>query len=152
MYYRLHSNPDAPCLCADHAWSGQWGAEFSVDGSQMACTWCQGTGVADVQDCPCRGQDDCRRDGCEGGTLYGAGCLNCQDGWADAQRGYSCCSSPEELLGYMEEHGCGISAADPVAMFEGEWQGHGFDGEDLVVPVGEITWMTWTDLFAQVNA
>ncbi|WP_239404530.1 hypothetical protein [Frankia sp. Cj3] len=154
MYYRLHANPDAPCFCADHAYSGPWGSEFSADGSHLACGWCQGAGIADIQDCPqcaCGWAQPCGVDGCEGGALYGQQCRPCDGtGWVDAQRGYSACSSPEELVEYMDAHGC-VDSDDTVVIFDGRWVGTGFDGEDLVVPAGSFETITWAELTALVR-
>lgn len=118
-FYRLHSNPEAPCFCANHAYSGVWGGEWSKDGSQSRCTSC------------IPGDEDCRV--C-GGT-----------GWEDAIRGYSCCWTAEDLIAYMGEHHA-PDAAELVAVFEGRQVGTGFDGEPLAIPTGDVEWITWAEL------
>ncbi len=152
MYFRLHSNPDAPCFCAEHAWSGLWGTEFTPDGAQVACGQCQGTGTADVQECArCAHQWDCDIRQCKGGVILGEECHTCDGtGWVDAQRGYSCCSSAEELVAYMNVHGA-VGADDLVIIFEGKWVGIGFDGEDRVIPTKILGTTTWRELVARVR-
>lgn len=126
-FYRLHSNPAAPCFCAEHAYSGLWGGEWSEDGSQARCRECDGGALLGTI------IDDCGS--CDG------------TGWEDAQYGYSCCTSANDLIAYMDEHG-NPADTDPVVIFEGEQVGTGFDGEPLAIPTGHIRWTTYGALRA----
>src|SRR5690606_11407414 len=85
------------------------------------CTWCDGTG-RDFFD-------------------QGEPCSACDEGWQDADYGYSCCYSAEELLEYMRVHGV-VTDDDPVVIFEGHRVGTGGDGEPLAGPSGRIRWTT----------
>lgn len=123
-FYRLHSNPSAPCFCAEHAWSGLWGGEWNEDGSATHCNRCGGTGT----------------------LLFGEECTTCDgDGWEPALHGYSACWDAAELAEYMDEHGV-VADNDPVVIFEGRQVGTGFDGEPLAVPTGKVRWITWKEL------
>jgi hypothetical protein len=122
-FYRLHSNPDAPCFCAEHAYSGLWGRTWSEDGSQTQC-WCDG------QDADCRD--------CDG------------SGWEDAQYGYSACWSATDLVTYMKKHGI-VENDDKVIIFDGRQVGTGFDGEPLAVPSRTIEILTWSELLERTN-
>jgi len=128
-FYRLHSNPEAPCFCPDHAWSGLWGGEWAADGSASRCGACDGSGEADLSATDCRVCD---------GT-----------GWEPAQPGYSCCRSAAELLRYVDAHVGQVPDTRPVvAVFQGQQVGVGFDGEPLAVPTGAVQWITWAELAA----
>lgn len=129
-FYRLHSNPDAPCFCASHAWSGLWGGTWNADGSANECRECDGTGI------PLLAPD--------------GRCDNCDEGWEPATYGYSCCWSAAELVEYMTKHGM-ASGDDKVVIFEGRKVGTGFDGEPLAVPTGDVKWITWAELAQQTK-
>lgn len=156
-YYRLHRN-DSPCFCAEHAYSYQFGAEFGADGSQYRCDWCQGTGIAD-EDCPCRGHDPgCTRcDPVDPGIIRDAECHRCEGGgWADADRGYSCCEDPAALVAYIRHHvGEQLAAADGfcVIVFSGELEGFGTDEDErLVVPRQVHETLTWQQFAARIDS
>jgi hypothetical protein len=123
-FYRLHANPDAPEFSANNAWSGLWGTRWSADGAQNECTACSDL---DGSRAECR---EC------GGT-----------GWQDAQYGYSCCWTADDLIAYMNSHGV-AAEDDAVVIFEGQQVGTGFDGEPLAVPTGRVEWTTWGELIA----
>ena len=130
-FYRMHQ-PDAPEFSAEHAWSAQWGVTWASDGSRYECTRCDGTGrdlTDQDEECP----------SCDG------------EGWLDADRGYSCCYSAEELLAYMDRHGV-VGDDDPVVVFEGQRVGTGGDGEPLAVPTGHVRWTTIGALRAEAGA
>lgn len=152
-YYRLHANPDAPEFSSENAYSGLWGSEYTPDGSKHHCYRCTGSGTIDNQDCPrCGGasypnSDDAGCPRCDGdGTLYNAECADCDGtGWYDADPGYSCCHTAQDLVAYMTDHGTPADD-DPVVIFEGEQVGTGFDGEPLVIPTKVIRWTTYGEL------
>ena len=129
-FYRLH-HAAAPEFCAENAWSAQWGVTWASDGARYECTRCDGTG----QDLTDPGEE----------------CPACDEGWQDADYGYSCCASAEELLSYMDAHGI-VGDDDPVVIFEGQRVGTGGDGEPLAVPTGQVRWTTIGALRAEVGA
>jgi len=129
-FYRMHQ-PGAPEFCAENAWSAQWGVAWDPSGSRYECTWCDGTG----------------RDFFDPGEE----CPACDEGWQDADYGYSCCDTAEELLSYMDAHGV-VTDDDPVVIFEGVRVGTGGDGEPLAVPTGQVRWTTIGALRAEVGA
>lgn len=148
-YWRLH-NSSTPCFCADHAYSGVWGVEWtSQDGSQHKCPGCldqPGRSDAPCPGCDGYGWSDCGR--CDG-TGY-AECDRCDGtGIEDAARGYSCCTSASELVAYMRQHAGGDMPDDDhwqVVVFTGEQWGWGADGEPLVVPTRVLETLTWGQL------
>jgi hypothetical protein len=117
-YYRLH-RADALTFDAGNAWSAAWGETFSVNGAAYECRTCDATGEA-----------------------FGEPCRDCDNGWIDAEPGYSCCSSATELLTYFSEHVGGALDAEPVVVFEGQRVGSGLDGEPLVIPTTVVRWTT----------
>lgn len=163
-FYRVH-NPDAPCFCAEHAYSALWGAEFKEDGSANKCRMCDATGI-DYQ------RIECRSCGGAGGPDYDGSCESCDGfgyvetdqcatcdgtGWEPAIPGYSCSGSANELVEYFKEH----TGGDPmrgsgydrqVVVFEGHAVGTGFDGEPLAIPTGNVEWITWAELVERTKA
>jgi hypothetical protein len=128
-YYRLHP-ADAPEFDEANAWSALWGRTRSADGSQTLCNDCDG----------------------EGEGYYGEACSVCGgEGWQDAQRGYSCCYSSEDLTAYFTARGI-AGDDDTVIVFAGTRVGNGFDGEPLVVPTRVVERITWAQLRARVTA
>lgn len=122
-FYRLHATEHE--FSAAGAYSALWGSVWSEDGTQTECTSCY--------------EGD--RDGCRvcDGT-----------GWQDAQEGYSCCDTAEELIEYMTEHGI-AGDDDKVIVFEGVRTGTGFDGEPLAVPTRIIEETTWSQFQTRAN-
>lgn len=130
MYYRVHT-PGTPAFSAENAWSSVWGAKFlTPNGSRIGCRECATT------DRFCWGCQE-NRDDC------GHSCPQCDDtGEQDADRGYSCLTTPAALV----ERFAGWDDAEPVAVFDGEETGEGIEGEPLVVP--DMATVTWTTLGA----
>lgn len=157
-FYRLHSNPEAPCFCADHAYSGLWGREWSTDGSQTRCLSCDGTGQDDSECTECAGagivdyENDTKCSRCAGNGYVPTCRIFHGTGWEDAVRGYSCCRTPEELLAYMAEHACGLADDEKVLVFEGDEYGIDFDGEPTVIPTQIMEIITWGELRKRVSA
>lgn len=148
-FWRFHW-ADSPEFGADNAWSALWGTTRTADGTQTLCVACDGTGNG-VRDCPsCNGSgyldwdDQCEK--CQGvGQIDG--CESCKgEGVDDCQRGYSCFQDPESLLDYFTTPGRGEPADEDgiVVVFEGEYNGPGFDGEDLAIPAKTVEEMTWS--------
>lgn len=132
IYYRLHWD-GCPEFTADNAWSpSSWGTERSNDGSQEECTLCWGNGSGLFHD-----------DGRE------RSCRACEDtGWADCRRGYSCCSSPEELITYLRH--VWPSDEETVVEFKGAPSGEQeWDGADLAIPHAVVRTWTWGTFTAQ---
>jgi len=130
-FYRMH-RLDVPTFCAENAWSAQWAACWDPSGSRYECTRCDGTGedLTDPgQECPA----------CDG------------EAWLNADYGYSCCYSAEELLSYLDDHAV-VTDDDPVVIFEGVRVGTGGDGEPLAVPTGQVRWTTVGALRSEVRA
>jgi hypothetical protein len=128
-FYRVHWD-DAPEFSEEHAWSALWGSEFSADGTQTRCHSCD-DGMDWDRNAPCSTCD---------GT-----------GWEDCLRGYSCCTSAEQLVAYFAEHGA-PDDDDTVVIFEGRCSGTGFDGETLAIPEGAVQTMTWSEFAATAAA
>lgn len=141
-FYRWHQK-DAPTFNATNAYSADWGSEFTPDGTKYRapsslyylCDTCQDdTGACGHED-----EGDCE---------------NCEcPGWADCERGYSCCEDAEDLIAYIREH----QAGDPddshgtVYVFEGEHTGNGTDGEPLAVPTRIVETLSWSQLVARTE-
>ncbi len=156
-FYRVHW-ADSPTFAAENAWSALWGATRTADGTQTICVACDGTGSGS-RPCPtCNGagfdatsydHQDCET--CEG-TGDVAGCISCEgEGAQDCQRGYSCFTDPQSLKDYFISGGRSgvVGDDDKVIIFEGDYQGTGFDGEDLAVPTQIIEEMTWTEFLSR---
>jgi hypothetical protein len=149
-YYRFHWE-DCPPLSAQNAWSALWGAQRTADGSQTVCVACDGTGRS-VTGCvlhrSCDGQG-CGR--CEDG--YTTRCESCDgEGLDDCQRGYSCFAEPGSLIDYFAYRDEPADGDGVVVVFTGEYQGTGFDGEDLVVPAVVVEELTWSAFRARIQA
>ena len=155
VFYRVHPS-DAPALTADNAWSAPWGTRRSSDGSQYECIVCDGTGegthdctacggggyTSEFYDTPC---DTCRGDG-----IIDT-CGNCDSGWIDCVRGYSCCYNPEQLIRYFTDPGrtgC-AEITDQVIVFEGQQEDWGIDGEPTAVPQGISETLSWEEFVAR---
>jgi hypothetical protein len=123
-FFRMHRS-DAPEFTADNAYSAAWGETFTSV-SQYECRSCDGTG-----------------------EFLGDPCTDCDgEGVIDADRGYSCCESADELLAYFGQH-CPADDADPVVEFDGVRVGTGLDGEPLAVPAEVVRWTTIGQLRAE---
>ena len=81
-FYRIH-RPELPTLCAANAYSAEWGSSF-VSPSEIRCEICSGEGEFD---------DDIKCAACDG------------TGIKEADRGYSCCKSIEQLSAYFASRG-----------------------------------------------
>lgn len=151
-FYRFHWD-GSPEFSAANAWSALWGTTRTADGTQTQCVPCDGTGEGS-RDCPtCKGsgrQEDDWEDwkdcpACKGDGQID-GCDSCDgEGANDCQRGYSCFEVPETLIEYFVERGEPDDDDGKVIVFEGEYYGAGFDGEDLAVPTRVIEEMTWSE-------
>lgn len=129
-FYRLHGTW-APAFSADNAYSALWGVTFSEDGARYACVPCDGT------------TKDPWGHRCEW-------CEDTEDGWYDADRGYSACDSAEELVRYFGQHAEYLSDDEPVVEFTGDVVGTGCDGEPLIVPTAVVRWTTLGQLRAEL--
>lgn len=119
-FYRVHYTEASGEFSADNAWSSQMsGTVREGDVGQEQCQ-CRLFGDPADPDCP-----DC----------YG-------EGWADRDRGYSCCYSAEDLIAYWKNGGTGWLDDMPVVIFEGHRTGTCPDGEPLAVPDAVIAWTT----------
>ncbi|MFZ3491759.1 hypothetical protein ACODT5_00710 [Streptomyces sp. 5.8] len=127
VFYRVQW-ADCPTFNANNAWSAPWGATRSDDGSRTECRTCDGTGRSDNEECP-----------------------DCEDGWDDCVRGYSCCDTPAELLGYFSGPRPAPEPTDTVIVFEGRQVGAGFDGEPTAIPGRVMETLTWTAFAARHN-
>ncbi|MFF9787130.1 hypothetical protein [Streptomyces nigrescens] len=153
VFYRVHPS-DAPPLTADNAWSAPWGTTRSTDGSQYECIVCDGTGEGQ-QDCPTCGGcaytgefHDTPCDRCDGNGIIDT-CGNCDDGWIDCIRGYSCENTPESLIRYFTEASrTGCANGEQVILFEGYQADYGIDGEPTAVPQRIIETLSWEDFVA----
>lgn len=149
-FWRFHW-ADCPTFNADNAWSALWGTTRTADGTQTICVACDGTGESDIPELhrACDG-DGCNA--CDGG--YTSRCISCDgEGVNDCERGYSCFDNPESLYDYFAAPGRGEPANDDgkVIVFEGDYQGAGFDGEDLAVPTEIVKEMVWSEFIASQN-
>ncbi|MER8002958.1 hypothetical protein [Streptomyces sp. NPDC095613] len=148
VFYRVHPS-DAPAFNADNAWSAPWGSDTrSTDGSQYQCIACDGTneGMHDCTHCGGCGFSDAfltvRCDHCNGdGIIYACG--NCDEGWIDCIRGYSCEEEPESLIKYFTERFVTPDEGDQVIIFEGDQTGVGIDSEPTAVPTRVIETLRW---------
>lgn len=154
VFYRFHQNA-APCFCADHAWSAPWGSAFTPDGSQYECPSCDGTGDNHIdpacRHCDGTGEDTTTCYHCDG-TGEDTDCRDCDGtGLMDANPGYSCCWSPEDLQTYFEVHACGAPGDHhgEVIVFEGEHVGQGDDGEPLAIPTRVVDRLPWSEFAAK---
>jgi hypothetical protein len=149
-FYRLHTPaPDAPCFCADHAYSASPNEVWSADGSRTECPQCNGSGqYPGIVTCRCGKDPECER--CDGaGYMETDRCGYCAgEGWRDAWVGYSACHSPAELVAYLATSTYQRQVADDeaVVVFEGQRVGDGPDNEPLVIPTGDVKWITWGEL------
>lgn len=149
-FWRFHW-ADCPEFNTANAWSALWGATRTPDGTQTVCVTCDGTGQSAIAELhrACDG-DGCND--CDGG--YTTRCITCGgEGVDDCQRGYSCFIEAASLLDYFTAPGRGEPADDDgkVILFEGDYQGNGFDGEDLAVPTTTVKEMTWSEFLASQN-
>lgn len=127
-FYRLH-RVDAPTFSADNAYSAAWGETFAESGDRYECRTCDATGTWEGETCP----------DCDG------------EGMLDADPGYSCCETAEDLLAYFDQHST-ADADDPVVVFDGQQVGAGIDGEPLAIPTSVIRWTTIGTLRKEVEA
>ncbi|MEU1908418.1 hypothetical protein [Streptomyces hygroscopicus] len=154
VFYRVHPS-DAPALTADNAWSAPWGTTRSADGSQYECIVCDGTGEG-THDCPkCGGGCyigeffDIPCDRCDGDGFIDT-CGNCDEGWLDCVRGYSCCATPEALIRYFTDAGrSGCADGEQVVVFEGQQEDWGLEGEPTAVPARVIETLSWEAFVAR---
>lgn len=156
VYYRVHWK-DCPPLSPENAWSALWGTQRTPDGTQTYCVTCDGTGEG-ARTCPtCRGlgRDEwdwdaiCTR--C-GGSGVLDGCESCDgEGVWDCLYGYSCFADPQSLVDYFAARHGTVEDDDTVVIFEGEYYGTGFDGEDLAVPTRIIEEITWSEFLTRMS-
>ena len=131
VFYRVHWAWGTVPFDAEHAYSyGGGQSPLAGDITRWECIACDGTG-----------------------EIAGEGaCTSCDgEGSREADRGYSCCTSPEDLLASAEQMAWGrlqLATARVVA-FEGEQAGLGWDGEPLVVPTRVIRVMTWDEFTSE---
>lgn len=117
-WFRYH-RPDAPEFSAENAYSAGWGETFTSP-STYECGNCDGTG-----------------------EWFGEHCSGCGgEGEIEADPGYSCCRSAEDLVAYFSRH-YPLDSDDRIVEFEGIQVGHGGDGEPLVVPIRVVRWSTY---------
>ena len=127
-----------------------------------ACRHCDGTGEDTTTCYHCDGtsyDDDDMCSECDGtghttttchhcdGTGEDTDCRDCDGtGRIDANPGYSCCWSPEDLRAYFEVHACGAPGDHhgEVIVFEGEHVGQGDDGEPLAIPTRVVDRLPWS--------
>jgi hypothetical protein len=161
VFYRMHWR-DCPEFCAENAWSALWGSVRSADGAQTRCG-CDGVDQGELRECrPCAGTGyrdtgdgamRCRS--CDGDGCLRVGCtLCCGTGWLDCVRGYSCWSTPDQLIDYFEESGRDHPGDNDgrVLVFTGVIVDCGFDGEPTVLPDGApIESMTWTEFLTYTD-
>jgi len=126
-YYRVHRR-DLPALCAENAYSAEWGMNF-VSVSEFRCGNCGGTGDGGYG--PDTWTDDDKL--IPGEAMPCEAC--CGSGTEEAQRGYSCCESLAQLADYFAARG-GVSPelVDVYAFAGQEMNFSGADGEALVIP------------------
>lgn len=155
VFYRVHW-ADCPPLSQENAWSALWGTRRTPDGTQTYCVPCDGTGKG-TRNCPAcdgcgwdaGGFERCSR--CDGTGVLDE-CESCDgEGVHDCQRGYSCFSDPQTLIEYFKKRPGTVENDDPVVIFEGEYYGAGFDGEDLAVPTRVVEEMTWAEFRARMS-
>lgn len=151
IYWRWHQH-DAPPFNADNAWSATWGSPFIDDGSAYTCLACEGTGEGDPREhraCDGRGCWFCNDTG------QVEHCPDCDgEGTIDCDRGYSCCASAEDLIGYFAARYVTAERMDQggtVYVFEGEVHGACIEGEPLVVPTRVRETMTWSELLERAQ-
>lgn len=120
-YWRIHWDWDKYPFTAENAYSYLGGLPpLPDDITRFECVACDGSGkYHDSQPC----------ESCDG------------EGSREAERGYSCCTSPGGLMDYVENW----AVTDPgarVVEFEGDQAGYGTDGEPLVIPSRTIRVLT----------
>lgn len=131
MFYRVHWD-SCPEFSPENAQSMTWAGRKNLESD---CLNCGGEGEVYRADGRTRECSEC--DGT--GTVK-----------EEAEAGYSCCNSFEELQAYFSSRG-EPDDAQRVVIFDGEEVGNGYDCEPLVIPTsGTETWTTWGELKASL--